>query len=359
MLWNPRELFFDRGHPQGFQPLVEHLEKTMALSGIPLAPGENDIIITSGFQRALSVVLRLLLRPGQKVAIEAPTYSAIINLLLAERIDHVAIPMDAEGMDTEFLASVLAQGEVRAVITIPTFHNPTGITLSPSRREHLLRLAVRHRVPLIEDDWGRELRYDGSAPPPLKALDPGGYVIHIGTFSKVFLPGLRLGWVTCPSELAPTLVAAKLGADQGDSFFLQALLHEFIRRGHYARHVRHVRAEYRKRRTAMCRLLSRHLPPGCSFTVPQGGFSVWVTLPPTLRSLPLFIRAREAGLEFLPAAYCMPDRRDAPALRLAFSRCSLEQIETGIPRLCDLLARCSADPALLERDASSFEELYR
>lgn len=359
MLWNPRELFFDRGHPQGYLPLVEHLEKEMALTGIPMAEGENDILLTSGFQRALSIILRLLVQPGQQVAIEAPTYSAILNLLLAERIPYVPIPVDAEGMDTDYLAAKLNRGIVQAVVTIPTFHNPTGVSLSPERRQHLLRLAVQYRIPIIEDDWGRQLGYEDSLPPPLKTMDPGGYVIHIGTYSKSFLPGLRLGWVTCPSELAVTLLRAKLAADQGDSYFLQALMHEFIQRGHYARHLRHSLSEYRKRRNTLCRLLQQLLPAGCSFTTPQGGFSVWVKLPPELPSLPLLTLAREAGVEFLPAAYCMPQREDAPALRLAYSRTSVTDIERGIPLLCGVLANCLDNPALLKRGARSYKDLYK
>src|SRR5690606_26066099 len=125
------------------------------------------------------------------------------------------------GMDTDYLATVLNRGEVKAVITIPTFHNPTGVTMSHARREHLIKLAARHRVPIIEDDWGRQLRYGGESPPLLKAMDPGGYVIHIGTYSKSLLPGLRIGWITCPAGLSVPLVCAKLGSDNADSYFLQ------------------------------------------------------------------------------------------------------------------------------------------
>jgi DNA-binding transcriptional MocR family regulator len=338
MLWNPEELFFDRGHPQGYLPLVEHLEKEMALAGVPMAEGENDILLTSGFQRALSVLLHLLVPPGKKVLIESPTYTAILNLLLAERIPYEAIPMDAEGMDTDHLARVLEQGGTAVIVTIPTYHNPTGVTMSVARRQHLLALAAKHNVPIIEDDWGRTLCYDGAAPPPLKAMDPSNYVIQIGTYSKCFLPGLRIGWITCPSSLAVTLCRAKLGADQGDSFFLQALMYEFIHRGHLTRHIRHTVAEYRKRRNVMCKLLATELPEGCEFTTPAGGFSVWVTLPANLKSLPLLNQARKAGVEFLPAAYCMPDRQDASALRLAFSRASVEEIERGIPIFCQVVA---------------------
>jgi DNA-binding transcriptional MocR family regulator len=359
MLWYPKEFFFDRGNPQGYQPLVEYLEKEMALAGVPMAEGENDIILTSGFQRAIALVLDLILHPGQKVAVEAPTFSGLLNLLMARRIDFVPIPVDDQGMDTEYLAGVLDQGEVRAVITIPTYHNPTGVTMSQARREHLLRLAAKHRVPGIEDDWGRLLRYEGEAPPPLKAMDPGGYVIHIGTFSKCFLPGLRIGWITTPSALALPLVRAKTGADVGDSFFLQALLHEFILKGHFDKHIRRSVKEYKRRRNAMCKALSENLPEGCHFREPSGGLSVWLELPEQIRSLPLLSLARDAGVEFLPAAFCMPDRQDAAALRLTFARNSVEEIESGIKVLCSVLADVIDNPGLLNTGAQEFEDLYK
>ncbi len=359
MLWDPKEYFFDIGHPQGYQPLVEHLEKEMALAGVPLAEGENDIILTGGFQRALALVLDFLVQPGQKVAIEAPSYSGILNLLISRRIGYVPIPVDVKGMDTEYLAGVLQRGEVQAIITIPTFHNPTGVTLVPERREHLLRLAMKHRVPVIEDDWGRLLHYEGPAAPPLKARDRGGYVIHIGTFSKVFLPGLRLGWITCPAQISVPLLRAKMGSDQSDSYFNQVLLHELIVKGHFARHLRRSLKEYKKRRDAMCQGLTQHLPPGCRFSTPAGGFSIWLELPQGINSMPLLTLAREAGVDFVPAAFLDPDRRDAPALRLSFSRNSTENIETGVRILCSVIADCCERPELLAQGAKAYEELYR
>jgi GntR family transcriptional regulator/MocR family aminotransferase len=338
MLWNPQELFFDRGSMQGFQPLVDHLEKEMALSGVAMAEGENDIILTGGFQRGLSIVIRHLLRPGQRVAVEAPGFTGVINLLTAERIGIVPIPMDDEGMDTRVLQETLEHGAAHAVIVTPTFHNPTGAVLSQARRRHLLRLAAQHEIPVIEDDWGRELRFDGPALPPLKALDTGGHVVHIGTFSKTFLPGLRIGWLTCPSALARNLLYSKAGSDAGDSYFLQAFLYDFIRRGHYARHVRHCVREYRKRCQAMCRALERHLPAGCSFGQPTGGLSLWLRLPAGMESLRLLPLAQAAGVSFLPAVHCMPDRSDTSALRLSFSRCSITEIEHGVALLAQAIA---------------------
>lgn len=358
MLWYPKQFFFDVVNPQGHDPLVEYLEKEMALSGVPMAEGENDIIITSGASRGLSLVLDMVLRPGQKVAVESPTFAGLLNLLTAKRIEFIPIPITNDGMDTDYLGSVLAQGEVRAVITIPTYHNPTGITMSQARREHLLRLAAKHRIPIIEDDWGRMLSYEGEVPPPLKAMDPGDYVIHIGTFSKCFLPGIRIGWITCPSALSIPLIAEKMGTDR-EGVFLQALLHEFIMKGHYAKYLRKALKEYKKRRNRMVKVLEEHLPTGCSFKAPNGGFSVWVELPEGVNSLPMLSIARENGVDYAPASFFMPDRKDAPALRLSFSRNNVEDIEAGVKALCSVIADCIENPGILEKGAKDYEDLYK
>jgi GntR family transcriptional regulator/MocR family aminotransferase len=359
MLWSPKEFFFDRGNPQGFQPLEEHLEKEMALAGIPMAEGQNDIIITAGFRRALSLILDYIVRPGQKVVVESPCFTGVLNLLIAKRIDYVAVPVDNEGMDTEYLATVLQQGGVAAVITIPTFHNPTGVTLSRERREHLMLLAVRHRVPIIEDDWGRLLRYEGPSMPSLKSIDPGGYVVHIGTYSKIFLPGMRLGWVTCPAKIGVPLVRAKLAADSSDSLFLQALMYDLIVRGHLAKHLRATQKEYNARRNAMCGVLARELPEQCSFNRPLGGFCVWVKLPENIFSMPLLALAREAGVDFLPSAFVNPGRRDGNALRLSFSRNSVEDIRNGTSILCSVIRDAIDNPGRIENMDMTYEELYK
>jgi DNA-binding transcriptional MocR family regulator len=221
-----------------------------------------------------------------------------------------------------------------------------------------MRLSMSHRIPIVEDDWARLLRFDGAADPPLKHLDQGGYVIHIGTFSKVFLPGLRVGWITCPSAISVPLLRAKAGSDQSDSFFLQMLLHDLIERGHFVRHLRHANKIYRQRRDAMCETLLSELPDGCRFSVPHGGFSVWLELPEPLMSVPLLTLARQAGVDFVPAAFVMPDRRDAPALRLSFSRNPPERIQQGIKILCGVISDCVKNPDLLEAGAKKYDDLF-
>ena len=359
MLWNPQSFFFDISHPQGYQPLVEHLEREMALAGIPMAEGQNDIIITGGFQRALSLILDFIVRPGQKVAIESPSYSNLLNLLIAKHVEFLPVPVDNEGMDTEFLATALARGEVCAIICTPDFHNPTGVCMSRERREHLLRLSMQHRVPIVEDDWGRKLRYEGEELPPLKSLDQGGYVIHTGSYSKCFMPGLRIGWITCPASISKQLLRAKLGADRGDSFFLQALLHDFIVKGHFDRHLRKSNREYMGRRDAMNRVLAANLPKGCKYRLPQGGFTILVELPPGFRSMSLLDLSRKAGVDFFPAPLVMPDRHDANFLRLSFSRNSKEEIESGIVTLCNVIRDCMSRPDLLEGPETTFEDLLK
>ncbi|MCB1188128.1 PLP-dependent aminotransferase family protein [bacterium] len=358
MLWNPQEFFFDIGHPQGYQPLVEHLEKEMALNGVAMAEGENDIIISGGFRRALGLVLSMILKPGQKVAIEAPTYNGIINCLSVQGIGIVQVDLDEQGIRTDLLERELEAGNIGAIVVTPTYHNPTGITMSMDRRTSLLDLAERFKLPIIEDDYGRQLRYEGKAPLPLKAMDSGNYVIHIGTFAKSFLPGIRVGWLCAPSSLAYDIVAAKLGRDSGDSYFLQVLLHEFIQRGYYSKHVRHAAREYRKRRNVMDRVLREHLPEGCSYEIPNGGFAFWIKLPAGIRGIALLSMSRRAGVDFTPGAFFMPDHSDINALRLSFSRTATSEIEKGVRILCEQIGKAIADPALLKREASSFKDLY-
>jgi DNA-binding transcriptional MocR family regulator len=185
----------------------------------------------------------------------------------------------------------------------------------------------------------------------------GDRVIHIGTYSKSLLPGLRIGWITCPARISVDLVMAKAGADNSDSQFLQALLFNFIDGGHFHRHIRHTTKHYRRRRDAICDSLDDHLPAGCRYRRPQGGFSVWVELPTHIRSLPLLRVARERGVDFGPAAFMMPDRHDTNALRLCFSRVSEADIRNGIKQLCEAIADVMTNPGKLQGSYQGYEDL--
>ncbi|HYE79914.1 MAG TPA: PLP-dependent aminotransferase family protein, partial [bacterium] len=358
MVWNPKDYFFQYGHPQGFQPLVEHLEQRMALEGVAMQPGSNDIVLTAGFQRAMDLLVDWLCREGDVVVVEQPTYASILNLLIARKVNYVGVPVDREGLQVTKLEQVLEQQKnIKAIITIPTCHNPTGITMSLERREQLLDLAMRFGVPIIEDDYALDLRFDGPKLPSLKALDRYGIVLHVGSYSKAFLPGLRIGWVTAPSEAALALVRLKRAADHGDSFFLQAFLHEFIKRGYYDQHVRHVCRIYQSRRDALIEALEQYLPPGVTFTRPQGGMALWVNLPPTWESMPIYHLAREEGVEIAVARFFWPGKQDAPGFRIAYSLNPETTLKEGARRLGQALTRLMEEPALYKEYQEKYQEL--
>jgi DNA-binding transcriptional MocR family regulator len=357
LLWDPKAFFFDYGHPQGYQPLIEWLENKEALSGTAMAPGQNDVVVVSGFQQGLNLLLNLLLRPGDAVAIETPTYAAIINLLIARRIPYFGVPVDANGMQVDKLKGLLKRERIGALVTIPTFQNPTGTVMPAGRRRKLLEIAEEHQLPIIEDDWAQDLRYDGADVPSLKSLDQTGCVIRLGSFSKIFLPGLRLAWVTLPSDLAVALVRMKRGCDRGDSFFLQVIMHEFILKGYLDKHLRRTKRVYKARRDALLEAMEESFPKEITWTKPSGGFSLWVNLPPKLKSLALYHYCRERGVEFAVANFFWPGKADASGFRLSWSLLEEGEIIDGANRLGAALHEVLKDPHKLDELAKIYGEL--
>ena len=322
-----------------------------------MAPGQNDVVVVSGFQQGLNLLFNLLLRPGDAVAVEMPTYAAILNLLIARRIPYFGIPVDANGMQVEKLQSLLKRERIGALVTIPTFQNPTGTVMPIGRRNKLLEIAAQHQLPIIEDDYAQDLRYDGAEVPSLKSLDKNGNVIRLGSFSKIFLPGLRLAWATLPSELAVGLVRMKRGCDRGDSFFLQVIMHEFILKGYLDKHVRRTKRVYKARRDALLETMEESFPKDITWTKPHGGFSLWVNLPPKLKSLALYHFCRERGVEFAVANFFWPGKQDASGFRLSWSLLEEGEIIDGAHRLGEALRYILGHPGKLDELADMYGEL--
>ena len=333
MLWYPKEEFFNYGHPQGYQPLVRWISQCLAAEQVDMREGRNDVIVCGGFQLALSLLLTFLSRNGRKVAVEDPTYTSILNSLIARGMGYVGIPVEKDGMNLDRLEKALKKNEIGSIITIPTIHNPTGVIMSLEKRRKLLRLASKYQVPVIEDIYLMFLGHDGKRLPSLKALDASGYVFQIGSFSKSFLPGLRIGWITCPSEVALPLVKLKRATDQGDSFFLQTLLHEFILKGYFDMHVRKARRIYDGRRAIMAAELSKQMPGDVTWEIPGGGLSFWLSLPDGYNSRGLYEHALAKGLEIAPGNFFNAQKRDSEGFRLAFSMLSQQSIIEGVRRL--------------------------
>ena len=304
--------------------------RTTAGEGLMLAA--DDVLVSGGNSQALDQALTILTEPGDVVFVESPTYNLALGIIADHPVDIVGVPMDGDGLDVEALEA--AVGEVKAsgrrarlLYTIPTFHNPTGVSLSAPRRRRLLELARRDDLILVEDDVYRELAYDDEAPAALRTLDPEAPVVRLGSFSKSLAPGLRLGWFDAPAALRDALAAAGMVESGGCvSQFSAHVVAALLEAGAYGAHVAALRIAYASRRDALAGALGEQLPAGCRLTVPSGGFFLWLTLPPGLLASDLLPRGRtpRRGLR-ARAALLHGRRRPQPAARL-------QSLRRGEPR---------------------------
>lgn len=319
------------GDGRGYGPLRTTVAHILASQGVRAQPG--DVLITSGSQQALALVAELLLRPGDAVVVENPTYDRALELFRARGVKLVGCPTDAQGMRVEGLEGLLAEHWPKLLYTVPNFQNPTGTCLSLPRRRHLLALARRYDLPVLEDDFAGELRFEGRTLPALKALDPGGQVIYVGTFSKLLMPGLRIGFVVAEGPVLERLGERKQLGDLATSALMQRALENYISVGRYEKQVRRSSGLYRKRRDALLAALVRHLPEA-RVVPPQGGLFAWVALPENVSAEALLPLARAQGVSYAPGTSFFVDRRGgASFLRLNFAVQTPIAIDEGVRRL--------------------------
>ena len=331
----------DYGERNGYGPLRASIAHILASQGIQTQP--ENILITAGSQQALSLVSQLLLNPGDVILVESPTYAGALDLFHALGFKVVGIPVDAQGMQVEGLEKLLQQHHPRLIYTIPNFHNPTGTCLTTPRRRQLLVLAERYNIPIIEDDFVGDLRYEGHTQPALKALDPGGCVIYISTFSKMLMPGLRVGFIAADGPVYDALVNFKRIHDVATSALVQRALEAYVTVGRYQTHLRRSCQIFRKRRDAMISAIQRYLPTGVRFDHPQGGLFIWLQLPHELDSGKLLPLAWEEGVDFAPGRpFFAEGTQGSSWLRLNFVAQAPGQIEEGIKRLGKAIKRLIA-----------------
>ncbi len=322
----------DYGEPNGHGPLRETITHILASQG--LQTRSENVLITAGSQQALSLVSQLLLKPGDVILVESPTYSGALDLFRALNFEVVGIPMDSQGMQVEALEKLLQQHHPKLIYTIPNFHNPTGTCLSTQRRHQLIILADRYNIPILEDDFVGDLRYEGRNQPALKALDPGGRVIYVSTFSKILMPGLRVGFLVAEGPVYDCLVNFKRVNDLATSTLVQRALEAYVTVGRYQSHLRRSCQIFRKRRDAMLSAIEHYLPAKVRLDPPQGGMFMWLQLPENLSSERLLLVAREEGVDFAPGNGFFPDGLEGRNwLRLNFVAQAPDQIEEGIKRL--------------------------
>jgi len=320
------------GERNGYAPLRKGIAHILASQGLQAHP--ENILITAGSQQAIFLASQVLLKPNDIVLVEDPTYSAALDLFRTLGFQIVGIPMDSQGMQVEKLETLLQQYHPKLIYTIPNFHNPTGTCLSSARRRQLIVLADRYNVPILEDDFVGDLRYEGHAQPSLKALDTNGQVIYVSTFSKMLMPGLRVGFIVADGPVYESLLNFKRLSDLATSTLIQRALDAYVTVGRYQAYLHRSGQTFRKRRDAMLDAIDRHLPPGVSFDTPKGGLFIWLCLPKSLAAEDLLPFASKEGVSFAPGNFFFTDGVSGKEwIRLNFASQPVEDIEEGIRRL--------------------------
>lgn len=324
---------------QPYEPLRERIVELMRERGIGCAP--RQVLLTSGAQQALSLVAQLLMVPGRQVLMEEHVYAGLRQAVLPYRPSILTVRTDLEtGFDVDGAWAALAGGAQPAfVYAIADTHNPCGVRLGHEQRARLVALAHRYGVPVVEDDSYGFLHYDQDPLPALRALDHE-WVIHVGTFSKIIAPALRLGWLVLPARLASAAGILKEAADLECSALTQRAVARLLQQG-FASHLERIRAGYRGRRDAMLAALRDHFPESVRWTRPPGGFFVWVELPRRLDGDRVCEEAlAEAHVAVVPgSAFAATAPAPANHLRLSFASCAPDEIRTAVERLGRLLKR--------------------
>jgi DNA-binding transcriptional MocR family regulator len=327
------------GHPAGPGPLIEAIvERLGVVDARP--PAASEIVVTAGTSHALDQVATLLTTPGDVVLVESPTYHLAVRILRDHPLELVPVPFDGGGLRVDAIADTLDRlrptgRRVRLLYTVPTFHNPTGVSLDPERRRALVELAAREDLLVVEDDAYRELAYDGPPPASLWSMAEPGTVLRLGSFAKSLAPGLRVGYMTAAAPtIARFVEGGVLDSGGGISHVASLIVAEFAASGAYARQVERYRDAYRERRDALLEALAEHLPADTTWTSPQGGYFTWVTLPAGREARAILPEAEARGVSYVPGPVFQVDREGgARALRLSFSRFAPAELREAVRRL--------------------------
>jgi 2-aminoadipate transaminase len=332
------------GATQGYPPLRAAIATLLRQRGLDV--DQSTVCVTSGCQQGIDLAAKVFVGAGDAVLVEQPSFLGALEAFRARGARVVGVPIEADGLRVEALPALIQRHHPKLLYCMPTYQNPTGRSLSPEKRRALLRIAASHDLPVVEDDSAGFIHLDGdAAPPSLKAEDHAGYVIHLGTFSKLIAAGLRLGWVVADPPVFEKLVAAKYASDLSSDALVQRAVHRLLADGALEAHLGNARAVYRERRNALVTALQGLSSSGVSFGAPDGGFNLWLELPregPS--STELFLESVRRGVAFVPGPFFFSAGQAGPAspaairgLRLSYSAVSPADIERGVGLLEDAL----------------------
>ncbi len=331
------------GPTEGDPRLKDEIIKLMASDGIHAE--RDNILITTASQQGLDLVGRVFINPNNPVIVCRPSYVGALGAFKGYSASFAGIDLDDQGMCIDLLKEKLHSMRLEAnlpkfIYVIPDFHNPAGVTMSLDRRKKLLALSKEYQVLIVEDTPYRQLRYVGDHIPSLYELDEGeGYVITLRTFSKILFPGLRLGWIVAIPPVIDKFITAKQAIDLCTSPLTQAIAYEYCRRGLLESHIQENVALYKTKREVMLKALDTYMPehPGISWTKPEGGLFLWVTLPSHIDVDNMFYKALEENVAYVAGTGFYSDGGGKNAMRLNFSYPSEEEIDQGVQRLAKVI----------------------
>ena len=336
--------------PEGYLPLRIAVRDYVRAIGIQCRV--EHVLITGGAQQAIDLVLQSLMSDGETLVTADPTYLGIIDIAQARRVHIHGVPIDEHGIRIDALENALLDLRPRLIYVMPSYQNPTGHLLPLHRRRQLVRLATQHRIPVLEDEVYREFRFDGDELPPLKALDESGVVIHTNAFTKVLLPGLRIGYLVADGPYYERLARVKQAADISTPGLNQRTIHLLLERGILAKQLERNRLELRRRRVAALAAAQRFLPPGSHWHAPGGGLYLWVELPAQGPSAAeTFIAGIQRDVAFAIGSLFYISDGGSHAMRLNFGIHKPEIIEQGFKRIGEAWAALVADYGNVERSA--------
>lgn len=321
---------------EGYLPLRVKITERMEKLGINARP--ENILITSGSQQGLDFSGKVFLNPGDVVFCESPSYLGAINAFRAYQCNFVEVDTDDDGMIMEDLESKISSTENgKMIYVIPDFQNPSGRTWSLGRRKKLIEIANKFNLPIIEDNPYGELRFEGEILPSVKSFDTEDRVIFLGTFSKTFCPGLRIGWVCAKDEVLNKYITVKQGADLQSSSISQRELSTYLDMYNLDEHVEKIKTVYKHRRNLMLETMEKEFPAEVNYTVPEGGLFTWCELPDYINTRELMIKAVERKVAFVPGGSFFPNGGHENTMRINYSNMPDDKIVEGIKRLGEVI----------------------
>ena len=322
---------------EGFPPLREQIANRMN-SKNKTNVTKDDILITNGSQQGLDFAGKAFLDEGDIVLCESPSYLGAINAFKSYRPRFIEVPTDKNGMIMEELENILSTTEnIKMIYVIPDFQNPTGRTWSLERRKKFMEIINKYEIPVVEDNPYGELRFEGESLPSLKSMDKKGLVIFLGTFSKIFCPGYRLGWTCASQEILSKFIFLKQGADLQASSISQREVSKFIDLYDLDKHVEKIKEVYERRRDLMLETMKSEFPEGIEYTHPEGGLFTWVELPSHLDSRVIMQDCLKNNVAYVPGGSFFPNGGKENCFRLNYSNMPDDRIVEGIKRLGEVL----------------------